>query len=155
LEPILGTFRTACQTYLIPGTEVAIDEIMVRFHRRSSNTCKMPNKPIKQGYKIFALANDSYIWHFQLSSKQYGIEELSKVDELTLTRSMVLQMARLLPKFPNSHYIIYLNNYFTFIPLFSMLQKENISAAGTTRPLRIDFPALLIVLRQNWPTKLD
>jgi hypothetical protein len=28
LEPILGTFRTACQTYLIPGTGVAIDEIV-------------------------------------------------------------------------------------------------------------------------------
>jgi hypothetical protein len=28
LEPILGTFRTAYQTYLIPGTGVAIDEIV-------------------------------------------------------------------------------------------------------------------------------
>jgi hypothetical protein len=155
LEPILGTFRTACQTYLIPRTEVAIDEIMVCFHRQLSDTCKMLNKLIKQGYKIFALADDSYIWHFQLSSKQYGIEELSKVDKLTPTRSIVLQMARLLPKFPNSHYIIYLDNYFTSIPLFSMLRKENISAAGTTRPSGIDFLALLIVLRQNWPTKLD
>ena len=42
LEPMLSTFRTACQTYLIPGTAVAIDEIMVRFYGRSSNTCKMP-----------------------------------------------------------------------------------------------------------------
>jgi hypothetical protein len=38
LEPILDTFHIACQTYLIPETEVAINEIMVRFHRRSSNT---------------------------------------------------------------------------------------------------------------------
>jgi hypothetical protein len=68
---------------------------------------------------------------------------------------MVLQMARLLPKFLDSHYIIYLDNYFTFIPLFSLLRKENISAAGTTRPLGTDFLTLLIVLRKNWPTKLD
>ena len=61
LEPLISTFRTACQTYLIPGTNVAIDEIMVRFHGRSSHTCKMPNKPIKQGYKIFALADDGYV----------------------------------------------------------------------------------------------
>jgi len=58
---MLGTFRTACQTYLIPGTEVAINEIIVCFHEQSSNTCKMPNKPIKQGYKIFALADNSYV----------------------------------------------------------------------------------------------
>jgi hypothetical protein len=148
-------FCTACQTYLIPGTEVAIDEIMVCFHGRLSDTCKMPNKPIKQGYKIFALADDSYVWHFQLSSRQYGIGKLYKVDELTPTGSIVLQMARLLPKFSNSHYIIYLDNYFTSIPLFSMLRKENIGAVGTTRPLGIDFPTLLIVLRKNWSTKLD
>jgi hypothetical protein len=58
---MLGTFRTVCQTYLILRIEVALNEIIVRFHRRSSNTCKMPNKPIKQGYKIFALADDSYV----------------------------------------------------------------------------------------------
>ena len=134
LEPMLSTFRIACQSNLIPGTEVAIDEIMVRFHGRSSDTCKMPNKPIKQGYKIFALAQNGYIWHFQLTSKQSGIAELQKINELTSTGSMVLQMARLLPKFPNSYYVLYLDNYFTSIPLFSMLRKENIGAVGTTRP---------------------
>ena len=69
LEPMLSSFRTACQQCLIPGTEVAIYEIMVRFYGRSSDTCKMPNKPIKQGYKIFALADNGYVWHFQLSSR--------------------------------------------------------------------------------------
>jgi len=81
----------------------------------------MPNKPIKQGYKIFALADNGYVWHFQLSSKQYGIAELYKVNELTPTRSIVLQIARLLPKFLNSHYVLYLDNYFTSIPLLLML----------------------------------
>jgi Transposase IS4 len=115
----------------------------------------MPNKPIKQGYKIFALVDDSYVWHFQLSSKQCGIGELHKVDELSPTGSIVLQMARLLPKLLNSHYILYLDNYFTSIPLFSILWKENIGAARTTRALGIDFPTLLIVLRKSWPTKLE
>jgi hypothetical protein len=36
-----------------------------------------------------------------------------------------------------------------------MLRKENIGAAGTTRPSGIDYPALLIVLRRKWSTKLD
>jgi hypothetical protein len=149
LEPMLSTFRTACQTCLIPGTEVAIDEIIVRFFGWSYDTCKMPNKPIKQGYKIFALADSSYVWHFQLSSREHGIGELEKVDELTPTGSMVLQMARLLPKFPNAYYVLYLDNYFTSIPLFSVLRKENFGAAGTTRASGIDFPALLIVLHKN------
>jgi hypothetical protein len=69
--------------------------------------------------------------------------------------SIVLQIARLLPKFENSLYILYLDNYFTSIPLFSMLQKENIGVVGTIRPLGIDFLVLLIVLYKNWSTKLD
>jgi hypothetical protein len=140
---------------LILGTAVAIDEIMVRFYSRLGDTYKMLNKPIKQGYKIFALANDGYVWHFQLASRQHGIGELEKVDELTPTGSMVLQMARLLPRFLNSHFVIYIDNYFTSIPLFSMLRKENIGATRTTWPSGIDFPTLLIVLRKKWSTKLD
>lgn len=41
-----------------------------------------------------------------------------------------------------------MENYFTSNPLISTLRKENIGAAGTTRPLGIGFPALLIVLRK-------
>jgi hypothetical protein len=81
----------------------------------------MPNKPIKQGYKIFVLAKNGYVWHFQLSLKQHGIGELHKVNKLTPTGSIVLQIARLLSKFPNAHYVLYLDNYYTLIPLFSML----------------------------------
>ncbi len=58
-------------------------------------------------------------------------------------------MARLLPKFNDSHYVIYINNYFISIPLFLMLRKENIGTAETTRSLDIDFPALLIILRKK------
>ena len=146
LEPMLSTFRTTCQYYLTPGTEVAINKIMVRFHSRLADTCKMPNKLIKQGYKIFALADNSYVWHFQLSSKQHGINKLYKVDKLILTRSIVFQIARLLLKFPNSHFVIYIDNYFTSILLFSIFRKENISAVRTTRLLNINFLVLLIIL---------
>src|SRR5277367_5950594 len=68
---------------------------------------------------------------------------------------MVLQMARRLPKIDQSYFVLYLDNYFTSIPLFSKLRAENIGAVGTTRPSGIDFPALLIALRQKFSTKLD
>ena len=58
-------------------------------------------------------------------------------------------MARLLPKFLNSYYVIYINKYFTSIPLFSMLYKENISAAEIIKTSGINFPALLTILRKN------
>jgi hypothetical protein len=152
---MLNTFCDQCQRYLIPGSTVSIDEIMVRFYSCLADTFKMPRKPIKQGYKIFALAHDGYVWHFQLASKQHGIAELEKVNKLTATGSMVFQMTQLLPKFPNAHFAIYMNNYFTSILLFAMLRKENIGAVGTTWPLGINFLALLIVLHKKHSTKLE
>jgi hypothetical protein len=59
---------------------------------------------------------------------------------------MVLQMAQHLPKFNDSHYALYLDNYFTSIPLFMALRNENIGATGTTRPSGLEYPSLLIVL---------
>ena len=64
-------------------------------------------------------------------------------------------MIQLLPKFEDSHFVLYLDNYFTSVPLFSMLRAENIGAVGTTRPSGTEFPALLIALRQNFSNKLD
>ena len=94
----------------------------------------MLNKLIKQRYKIFTFADNNYIYHFQLSFRHYRIAELVKYRELTLTSSIVLQIIQLLPKFDNSHFVLYLDNYFTSISLFSKLRTENINAIETTRP---------------------
>ncbi len=61
LKPLISRFRDTYQTYYISRNDVAIDEIMVRFFGRSLHTYKIPGKPIKQGYKIFALADRGYV----------------------------------------------------------------------------------------------
>ena len=68
---------------------------------------------------------------------------------------MVFQIVQLLPKFPNTYFVIYMDNYFTSILLFSMLRKENIGVVGTTWPLGIDFLVLLIVLCKKHSTKIE
>ena len=50
----------------------------------------MLNKPITQGYKLFALADHGYIYDFIWSSRKQGIRELIKHLKLTPTGSMVL-----------------------------------------------------------------
>ena len=64
-------------------------------------------------------------------------------------------MAQLLLKFEDFYFVLYLDNYFTSVPLFSMLCAENIGAVGTTRPSGTGFPALLIILHQKFSNKLD
>ena len=51
---------------MVPSTQVAIDEMVVLFYGRSHH--KMPNKPISQGYKIYALYDHGYTYNFTFNS---------------------------------------------------------------------------------------
>jgi hypothetical protein len=64
LELVVLEFRSFCLKYWVLGLNLSIDEIMVWFFGRSKYTFKAPNKPIKEGYKIFALCEASYIYYF-------------------------------------------------------------------------------------------
>ena len=62
----------------------------------------MPDKPIKQGYKLFGLAEHGYIWSFFWSSRQQGMEEMFRYPQLTPTGSMIMDLAEQLPKNPST-----------------------------------------------------
>jgi len=59
LEPLNTQLRLQSPAYLLPGTHVSIDEMMVRFARRSQHTVRMPKKPISVGYKVLAICSSS------------------------------------------------------------------------------------------------
>ena len=152
LEPMVSTLRSNFEYHWKPGSNVSIDEMMVRFFGRSKHTQKMPNKPIKQGYKMWALCEAGYLYSFMWNSRTEGIGELEKQPDLTPTASMVLQLAkRLHPLDPGNTYTIYLDNYFTSIPLFSRLRCHGFGACGTTRPHNSGsrYPAALEVMKEH------
>ena len=61
LEPLASMLYTKFQTYVILGQNVSFDEMMVPFSGRSMHTLKMPNKPIKEGFKLWALYDQGYL----------------------------------------------------------------------------------------------
>ena len=63
LEPLATTIRQACQHYWAPGAYLAIDESMVPYFGHTRHTIKAPHKPIKQGYKLWALGDSGYIYN--------------------------------------------------------------------------------------------
>jgi len=73
-----------------------------------------------------------------------------KHKDLTPTGSMVLSLVKRLPKLHEQPYIVYLDNYFTSIPLFRLMRDINIGACGTTRSTSSkDFPVLLKELKED------
>jgi hypothetical protein len=47
---------------VVLGQNVSFDEMMVPFSGRSKHTLKMKNKPILEGFKIWALCDHGYLW---------------------------------------------------------------------------------------------
>ena len=78
VEPLATTVREACQKYWAPGAHLAVDECMVLYLGHTRHTIKAPHKPIKQGYKIWALEDLGYIFNWLWHSRSLDTEDLSK-----------------------------------------------------------------------------
>ena len=152
LEPLASSLQRSFSQFYIPGSKVSIDEVMVRCFGASSHTYKMPDKPISEGYKIFALAEHGYIYSFIWSSRVKGMpKDIILRPGLTPTGSMVRTLAHTLPR----HGItIYLDNYFTSVPLFEELRLCQFGAIGTTRP-HSTFPQELVEVKKRFAKKLE
>jgi hypothetical protein len=90
----------------------------------------MPNKLIKQGYKLYGIADHRYIYSWIWSLKKYRLEGILLQEGLTNTGALVYALISTLPR---SGITIYIDNYFTSIPLFKSLYTKAYSAVGTTR----------------------
>ena len=64
VEPLATTIRNACQKYWAPGAHVAVDECMIPYFGHTRHAIKAPHKPIKQGYKLWALEDCGYIFNW-------------------------------------------------------------------------------------------
>ena len=72
LEPLYSLLCTKFQAYVVLGQNVSFDEMMVPFAGRSKHTLKMKNKPVNEGFKIWALCDRGYLWDFLFYSRTCG-----------------------------------------------------------------------------------
>ena len=118
---------------------------------RSLYTYKMPQKPIKQGYKIYGITDHGYIYNWLWSSREKGYQDIVRFPGLTRTGCLVRHLILSLPR---RYITIYLDNYFTSVPLFSELRACKFGVVGTTRPYA-EFPQALSEIKNRFATKLE
>lgn len=111
----------------------------------------MPKKPIKQGYKIYGIADHGYIYNWMWSSREKGYQDMVLRPTLTPTGCLVRSLALSLPR---RFVTIYLDNYFISVPLFVELRACNFGAVSTTRPYK-EFPQYLAELKNRFASKLE
>ncbi|CAG8826395.1 36521_t:CDS:1, partial [Racocetra persica] len=74
--------------FYIPSSNISIDEMIVRFSRRSAHTVRMKNKPTPEGYKIISLCDRGYTWVFLFTSRVKKNISLESIPGLSNTGSM-------------------------------------------------------------------
>jgi hypothetical protein len=153
VEPLNSNIRQRSQALAVPATNTAVDEMMARFFGRSKDTVRMPAKPIKEGYKIFALCQAGYTYNWLFHSRTTGVAELPAYSDLAPTQALVYHLACSLPydRAPY-HFNVYMDNLFTTPKLLVKLRDQGIGGAGTARSNA--FPAEHKVLGEDadWNT---
>lgn len=118
-----------------PHHNVAVDESMVKFKGRSSMKQIMRDKPIKRGYKILMLCDESaYNLKFQI----YVGKGKNKV-ECGLGERVVLDLTN---GVEGKNHIVYMDNFFSSVQLYAKLRNKNTFACGTVNPKRKGLPHL-------------
>lgn len=124
VDPILGQLLLFSWRCRLPSSNVIIDKAMRLCTGRSIDTYKMPNKPIKLGYKFHCQANRDYIVDFLSTSSKSELNPIPRISELSYTGSAVYHLATTLQQLdPHPAWNLYVDNFYTSFPLFKKLKE--------------------------------
>ena len=153
VEPLASHIRETSKKLYVPCSQVSVDEMIARFSGRSAHTIRMKNKPTPEGYKILSLCDAGYTYTFMFTSRVEKNTEIESVVGLNETGRLVWHLVKQLPHSKTFH--VYMDNYFSNIPLFKYMRDNGIGACGTVRTNSAKFPKELKVgktLSLDWNT---
>jgi hypothetical protein len=154
LEPLLSHVRDVSKRIYTPSSNVSVDEMIIWFSGRSVHTVRMKNKPTPEGFKIMSLCESGYTYTF-LPTSRIAPNLVTKVDGLSQIGCLVHHLVEQLP-YHRFSYNIYMDNYFSSIPLFQHFRKIGIGACGTVRKTSSRFPRELKIdknVKLNWDVR--
>jgi Transposase IS4 len=110
-----------------PGSFLSIDEMMKRFKGRSNQTHKMKNKPIKEGYKFFAIccSQTGFVFDFFVDGRQD--------DRANIVENTVLKLVDSIPMRDTKRYYLAMDNWFTTPKVMQGTRERNVGVVGTAR----------------------
>ena len=167
VEPIATIIKENCKTNWLPSSHLAVDEAMIAYRDRTLHKVKLPNKPIKEGYKVWVLGDNDYIydwlWHSHedrpetipvkgLNVDRIKSKELTELTTVHLapTFALVIRFAQRLREIhPERVFCFFLDNLFLNINVAQALLALRICCTGTTRKNAQGIPEWLLKLKQH------
>jgi hypothetical protein len=137
IAPLLDHLGVVSRQHRTLGTHVSVDEAMVLYTGRTYHKYFMRNKPISEGYKLFALAERGYVYAIYPETPVHRLRAPLDVPNhpgnLTHTSDVVIHLLNTLPR-DKHHFNVAMDNYFVDPRLFRYLRDEfKMGAYGTLR----------------------
>ena len=129
--------------FFTPGSDMVLDETMVRFQGRSPWITIIKSKPEPVGYKIFTVASDGYLLGFRIYRGKGGYNTSQNVLHHTVVD--------LVEPWKGHHRTLYFDNLFTSPALCDDLLLLKIRSCGTCRPNRSGLPPNIKRIRAQLP----
>jgi hypothetical protein len=124
----------ACKANYWPDKCITLDEAVKKFKGRCVFKQYIKNKPVRWGINFFCVccSATSYLWnaYFYVGKND---DALHVDNDISITQETVM---KLLQPLSGKNHQVYMDNYYSSIPLFNELMRMDIYATGTIRTNR-------------------
>ena len=120
--------------HFTPTQHLALDEAMVAYKGRSPIKQYIPSKPHRWGYKIYCLASEDYLLHFEVYE--------GKEDDPSESGATYDTVIRMTQQYQNQQLILFTDNWFTSPTLMNALKERGIRMCGSVRSNRKGMPKI-------------
>jgi hypothetical protein len=133
VRSLAAKLNASFAAHFTPSQHLALDEAMVAFKGRSPIKQYIPSKPHKWGYKIWCLASEDYLLHFEV------YEGKERPSPLGATVDTALRMTA---AYQQQQRVLYTDSWFTSPALLHALAQRGIRLCGSVRRNRKGMPAI-------------
>ncbi|XP_056397301.1 piggyBac transposable element-derived protein 4-like [Hyla sarda] len=142
--PLIDHLNAVFQAAYVPGREISIDESLVHFKGRLQFRQYLPSKRARYGVKMYKLCESAsgYTYRFRVyEGKDSSIEPPECPPVLGITGKIVWDLVH---PILDQGYHLYLDNFYTSVPLFKCLTARGTVACGTVRKNQRGLPKPLL-----------
>ena len=118
--------RVSQRICIRPGTILSIDEMMKLFKGRSAQTIRIKCKPIKEGFKFFAICDveTGFVWEMIPDGR---------LEKETIHDTVLTLVSSIPDPLGQRNYVVGMDNYFTRDKVMNTLTELRIGVVGTSR----------------------